>query len=452
MEPNKNRRMAVPWKWDSIAQLDGKPHFGKEGQAGGWAGRPAARFLRWKLSVPSCGPRRFFRRYAALWTAVFCCLPQVMNRAAATPWPGANAEVCAVSSGKGAWFGGKRSETSRWACAVGIVFSPQVLAADADPDAGKAARALARVEIGRSALEDVSGQVWSGFIRRWCRPLPTRICDPCKENSEAAEPDKILSVHGGRLSALRTSGPGNPSAEAPGPSVFPTAAGCVLKAVGSSVFAIRRPKPGRLWNGPLEAWCFLPQAEVSGVSNDGPDLDAPLGSDDGAQGPDLGLEDVMPRPVPLLLFLRSLPTIGEVSSYFTEALGQVPVADLGCRIRYERLQVFAWGSSWRRCVLSEGARGAPGVTLDWWTNDDFGLSELREFFEAPFFRQSESVRFHQWMGEGGAHEADFRGHRLRMSVRKQDGVIFVRIQWWRRNTEADVPDTVVRPEWWGGTS
>jgi hypothetical protein len=133
----------------------------------------------------------------------------------------------------------------------------------------------------------------------------------------------------------------------------------------------------------------------------------------------------------------TLPSLEEVASYFAVALGETPTIDGPQTLRFERLLAFVWGKSWRRCILSGGARGAPGVTLDWWTNDDFGLSELREFFEAPFFRRCESVRFHQWLGQGGAHEADFRGHRLRMVMGKRDGVFFVRIQWWRSAPDAD---------------
>jgi hypothetical protein len=134
---------------------------------------------------------------------------------------------------------------------------------------------------------------------------------------------------------------------------------------------------------------------------------------------------------PLLLFLTRLPTLEDVTSYFAEALGEVPVLEGQQKLRFERWLAFVWGNSWRRCVLSGSARGAPGVTLDWWTNDDFGLSELREFFEAPFFLRCESERFYQWLAEGGAHEADFRGHHLHMAVSKHGGVLFVRIQWWR---------------------
>ena len=197
----------------------------------------------------------------------------------------------------------------------------------------------------------------------------------------------------------------------------------------SGSLALKRPKPGSIWQGPKELWCRLPPERGAGA------LRPAEVADPGAPP-----EEAFPPPAylsPLLLFFVTLPTLEEVATYFAEALGETPVIDGPQRLRFERLLAFVWGKSWRRCVLSGGPRGAPGVTLDWWTNDDFGLSELREFFEAPFFRQSESVRFYQWLGEGGAHEADFRGHRLRMVMGRRDGVLFVRIQWWRSAPEAD---------------
>jgi hypothetical protein len=199
--------------------------------------------------------------------------------------------------------------------------------------------------------------------------------------------------------------------------------------VHPAVLALKRPRPGSIWQGPKELWCLLPQAREAGALRpaEAEDSDAPPA------------EDSPPPPYlsPLLLFLMTLPTIEEVASYFAEALGEAPVIDGPQRLRFERLLAFAWGKSWRRCVLSGEARGAPGVTLDWWTNDDFGLSELREFFEAPFFSRCESVRFYQWLGEGGAHEADFRGHRMRMVMGRRDGILFVRIQWWRSAPDAE---------------
>ena len=202
------------------------------------------------------------------------------------------------------------------------------------------------------------------------------------------------------------------------------------RALGhSGPLALKRPKPGSIWQGPKALWCRLPPGLGSGEVSPAEAADP--------EAPPAEASHPPPYLSPLLLFFVTLPTLEEVASYFAEALGETPVIDGPQRLRFERLLTFVWGKSWRRCVLSGGAGGAPGVTLDWWTNDDFGLSELREFFEAPFFRRSESVRFYQWLGEGGAHEADFRGHRLRMVMGRREGVFFVRIQWWRSAPEAD---------------
>jgi hypothetical protein len=209
----------------------------------------------------------------------------------------------------------------------------------------------------------------------------------------------------------------------------PNAAGNPIARRSPSTLTIKRPKPGSIWSGPKEAWCAFP------VSPE-PEQDRP-GDLDGNPAP-----EPLPPPVPLLpllFLLKSLPTLEEVASYFTGALGQPPVreGEAGApeKLRFERWLFFSWGNSWRRCVLSEGTRDGPGVTLEWWTNDDFGLSELREFFEAPFFRQCESEQFYQWLGEEGVHEAGFRGHRLRMAVQLREEVLFVRIQWWRPTPE-----------------
>ena len=285
------------------------------------------------------------------------------------------------------------------------------------------------------------GQVRGGCARRECGGAPRRGCHLLEKGFQAEEPgDPPLGRPGKPSMGVLWHGEWAPGAQGGGPPC--SAAGCGLEPAWKPKLTLKRPRPGRLWHGPSEAWCSFPQPKDSGWDVE---ESAPEEGDSFGRAPD----DLMPRAVPLLLFLRSLPTIREVALYFAEALGQVPVTEGGCRIRFERLLVFAWGSSWRRGVLSEGARGAPGVTLEWWTNDDFGLSELREFFEAPFFRRSESERFYEWMGEGGMHEADFRGHRLRMSVQKREGVWFVRIQWWRGSDEAEGPDAMVRPECWG---
>ena len=209
------------------------------------------------------------------------------------------------------------------------------------------------------------------------------------------------------------------------------------REAGIGALALRRPKPGSIWQGPKELWCKFPPGQGAGsiLPAEAADPDAPPA--EASPPPPAEASPPPPYLSPLVLFFMTLPTLEEVACYFAEALGENPVIDGPQRLRFERLLGFVWGKSWRRCVLSGGARGAPGVTLDWWTNDDFGLSELREFFEAPFFRECESIRFYQWLGEGGAHEADFRGHRLRMVMGKRDGVFFVRIQWWRSAPEAD---------------
>lgn len=200
-----------------------------------------------------------------------------------------------------------------------------------------------------------------------------------------------------------------------------------------SSFALKRPKPGSIWQGPKDVWCLFPSGRHSSVDLPaGPQLEPTEQAD---PSPEIFLSP--PAVSPLLFFLTTLPTLEDVTCYFAAALGEVPVLEGQQKLRFERWLVFVWGNSWRRCVLSGSARGAPGVTVDWWTNDDFGLSELREFFEAPFFLRRESERFYQWLAEGGAHEADFRGHRLRMAVHKRDGVLSVRIQWWRGALESE---------------
>ena len=243
---------------------------------------------------------------------------------------------------------------------------------------------------------------------------------------------------------------GNPPAGqilSKGPPAFPfiQRPQCLRKGwepVPPNVLVLKRPRPGSIWQGPQEVWCMLPQRQEAGGLRPA-EATPPEGTPPEGTPPEGTPPEASPPPPPpaylspLLFFLMTLPSLEEVASYFAVALGETPTIDGPQTLRFERLLAFVWGKSWRRCILSGGARGAPGVTLDWWTNDDFGLSELREFFEAPFFRRCESVRFHQWLGQGGAHEADFRGHRLRMVMGKRDGVFFVRIQWWRSAPDAD---------------
>lgn len=125
---------------------------------------------------------------------------------------------------------------------------------------------------------------------------------------------------------------------------------------------------------------------------------------------------------------RVPPSLKAVVRYFEEALGEDPVYEEGDKFRFERWEGFAWGASWRRCLVSGGG-GA--VCLEWWANDDFGVSELREFFEAPFFELSESLVLHQWMSEGGWHSGVLRGARLAMGVLARGDYVYVRIRWWQ---------------------
>lgn len=125
---------------------------------------------------------------------------------------------------------------------------------------------------------------------------------------------------------------------------------------------------------------------------------------------------------------RVPPSLKAVVRYFEEALGEDPVYEEGGKFRFERWEGFAWGASWRRALVSGGG-GA--VCLEWWTNDDFGVSELREFFEAPFFELSESLVLHQWMSEGGWHSGVLRGARLAMGVLARGDYVYVRIRWWQ---------------------
>ena len=184
---------------------------------------------------------------------------------------------------------------------------------------------------------------------------------------------------------------------------------------------IRRGRPGQLWFGTFEAWCLWrpdgsPQASglqprVWAAGSLVPTNEEVLR--------DCFLEFEASRP-------KVPPSLSAVVGYFQEALGEVPVSEAPGRVRFERWEGFPWGASWRRCILS-GAGGA--VCLEWWANDDFGMSELREFFEAPFFELGDSLLFHQWLGEGGWHQGELRGARVAMGVVSRGDSVYVRIRW-----------------------
>lgn len=123
---------------------------------------------------------------------------------------------------------------------------------------------------------------------------------------------------------------------------------------------------------------------------------------------------------------RVLPSFGEVASYFEEALG-APGTLVGRDVMaFVRSDPLDWGVSWRRLLLS---RGGGWVHLQWFANDDFGMSELRDFFEAPFFDISESESFYRWLGVGGWHEDLFRGQPVRMGVVGMRDFYYVEISW-----------------------
>ena len=120
------------------------------------------------------------------------------------------------------------------------------------------------------------------------------------------------------------------------------------------------------------------------------------------------------------------PSLEQAAGYFKEALGEEMIVDGPQRYRFERRTGFSWGTSWRRALL---VGMEEGLSLEWWASDDFGVSELREFFEAPFFDLSETLLLHSWLSEGGWHEAFFQGYSFRMGVLFHDEYVYVWMRW-----------------------
>ena len=220
--------------------------------------------------------------------------------------------------------------------------------------------------------------------------------------------------------------------------------GASVEGYGSRV---RRGRPGRLGFGTFEAWCqwrpggggpsrayavpgfsngggFSPAQDVLHSVQDALQKEAPLDAQGAAP---LDAQGAAPLEMEVSRS-KAPPSLQAVVRYFEEALGEDPVYEEAGRFRFERWEGFPWGASWRRCLVS-GGRGS--VCLEWWANDDFGVSELREFFEAPFFELSESLVLHQWMGEGGWHWGVLRGARLAMGVLSRGDYVYVRIRWWQ---------------------
>lgn len=150
----------------------------------------------------------------------------------------------------------------------------------------------------------------------------------------------------------------------------------------------------------------------------------------GAQRHPVGNENrVWSIASPILLTLRLSPNFQQVKRYLEDALGERPVSEFCGRLLFERRERFRWGVSWRRCLLDAPAGG---VRLQWIANDDFGVSELREFFEAPFFSEAETERFYRWLSRRGWHEGPFRRGSVWMGVFTGRDSVFVEI-FWREN-------------------
>lgn len=173
------------------------------------------------------------------------------------------------------------------------------------------------------------------------------------------------------------------------------------EAYGERAVRIWKAHPSRLWVGALEAWCAV---EVS-------DGFCRCALRSGGVGP--------------LLYER-LPTLRQVTGYFAEALEETPIPHGRNVYVFERMEEFEWGVSCRKARISEEDGW---VRVQWCTNDDFGLSELREFFEAPFFMKEETECFYRWLGQGGWWQSVFRGQEVRMGVLATLSGFYVEMRW-----------------------
>ena len=244
-----------------------------------------------------------------------------------------------------------------------------------------------------------------------------------------------------------------------------------IRSPSKSPLVMRRPKPGTLWLGPLDAWCGpgfsggrqtpavgcservpLPVCEsrqngvvspcraVAAETKRGANLR--MGGDVLNGEPEERKRVVhLPEWVPAALRqagalvnefrtenlkLDTSPNLADVREYFEDALGETPVEDAAGRLLFERWDDLDWGVSWRRGILNY----LDGILyLDWLTNDDFGLSEAREFFEAPFFDAVQTRLWYTWLAAGGWHEAVVRGRRMGMSVGVRGHVVHLRLYW-----------------------
>jgi hypothetical protein len=216
------------------------------------------------------------------------------------------------------------------------------------------------------------------------------------------------------------------AAKGPSPAVMDPDSVIRASTHETSPLTIRRPKPGCLWLEPQDAWCgprgsesrAAPQRRVT-LQREGATVPCGL-----RVGGNTDKESYEIRNEALKLEIVS--DLNDVCAYFEEALGEAPVEDDAGRLRFERTTPTHWGISWRRGVLY-GLDGT--LYLDWLANDDFGLSELREFFEAPFFDVAQTRLWYAWLEEGGWHEALVHGHRMGMNVRMRGRMFHLRLYW-----------------------
>jgi hypothetical protein len=149
-----------------------------------------------------------------------------------------------------------------------------------------------------------------------------------------------------------------------------------------------------------------------------------LGQDGKQKAGNSGL--AKPRGDPLW---ARFPSADQVTQYFSEALDERPVCQGRDMVVFQRSECFGWGVSWRRGLVEV----LPfGVGVRWLANDDFGLSELREFFEAGFFKPADTERFYRWLSEGGWHQESLEGGvTLKMGVLRGRRATMVEISWQR---------------------
>jgi hypothetical protein len=200
-----------------------------------------------------------------------------------------------------------------------------------------------------------------------------------------------------------------------GPEHSPVAFGTdgMLREVG-----VRRPPKGWLGVGLWEAWCYREEGSSPGLSPS-------------------------PFPVRKCVIRRAAPgveggageteepsdsPVARVLGYLKGAFAEPAISLGGGEYQFERRDEYDGEWSWRTVRVGRGSDGS-GVRVQWWCNDDWGLSELREFFEADFFSLEETLALYRWMGIGGAHEGEFSRKKLAVEVLVSDEGMYFELQW-----------------------